>query len=102
MKHFFYLNLDSDNEQFVFDTGSWEVLHLTEDVEEIRVFTSLGYIDLILIYCLLGHFLFIPAQNFGVTIDDLTDIEGNKRLLSWLPDSKNATVISAALHDYAS
>lgn len=102
MKFFSYQHLDTDLEQFVLDIGSWEILHLSEDVEELRLIIHKHTIDVMLIHGLLGSFLFIPQQNFGIMINDLADAETNERLLEWLPDSTNAVAISAALSDYAS
>lgn len=102
MKHFYYISLDADRTQYMFEVGSWEIIHLTEDIEELRVFTASGFTDLIIICCMLGRYLFIPSQNFGIMITDLKDIKLNEQLLEWLPNSRNAPAISAALHDYAS
>ena len=102
MKYFYYQHLDEDNEQYVLDYGSLEILHLSENIEELRLVTRTDRIDLILIYSLLGRFLFIPQQNFGITLTDLADTEANEQLLSRLPNPRPATAISAALHDYVS
>ena len=102
MNFFSYLHLDTDQEQFTLDIGSYEVLHLSNDIEEIRLLINQNTIDVILIHCLLGSFLFIPQQNFGITINDLADTRTNEQLLEWLPDPSNAAAISAALSDYVS
>lgn len=102
MKFFSFQHLDTDQEQFILDIGSWEILHLSEDIEELRLIINKHTIDVILIHSLLGCFLFIPQQNFGIMINDLADTETNKQLLEWLPDSTNAVAISAALSDYVS
>jgi hypothetical protein len=53
MKFFSYQHLDTDQEQFVLDVGSWEILHLSEDVKELRLTIHKHTIDVMLIHGLL-------------------------------------------------
>lgn len=53
MKFFSYQHLDTDQEQFVLDIGSWEILHLSEDVKELRLTIHKHTIDVMLIHGLL-------------------------------------------------
>ena len=82
--------------------ASWEILHLEDGLEELRVHTDHNQYDIMLVFGYLGQFVYIPENNFGFPACNLQDADNSRHYLESSLDNKGASAVASALQCYMS
>lgn len=88
--------------QMAVSLASWEILHLEDGLEELRVHTVNNQYDIMLVFGYLGKYVYIPENNFGFPAGDLLDADNSRRYLEISLDSEGASAVASALQCYMS
>ena len=88
--------------QMTVSLAAWEILHLEDGLEELRVYTDNKQYDIMLVFGYLGEFVYIPENNFGFPAGNLLDSENSRQYLEGIIDNEGAAAVASALQCYIS